>query len=213
MREEHIKNKSDSHHIKEVLLMFPWNKTLPLFYCTLKAFIFCLQQSSLWTDVRDFLIICPINAGCLIGGGCITTRLLAWDSRILVMTQVLTEANLEFSKGLVGSGIWLWKMVKYCKQPGHVNYDSERVRKNCCQYLSCHMAQQLCVPQTRVWFLPSGVSVGKEQTWQPVTEPWLLDAPLINAVYLLRELPIWDLFMWNWETFIVLSPSLASLSS
>lgn len=41
--------------------------SLPLFHCALETFILSLQHSGLRTDMRDFLIICPINAGRLVG--------------------------------------------------------------------------------------------------------------------------------------------------
>lgn len=51
--------------LKQVLLMI--KESLPLLYCTLEEFVLVLQQRSLRTDMRDFLIICPIDAGRLVG--------------------------------------------------------------------------------------------------------------------------------------------------
>ncbi len=191
------RGKYITRHIKEVLLRFPWNETLPLLHCALETLVLALQHGGLWTDMRDFLIICPVNAGRLVGGGRLTSRLLVGDRGRLVMVQ----GRFRFSQSFTCS---FWKRshglnvshkscsdwrkrpglhsVKHRKHPGHVSYNSGGVRKNCCQYLSCHMAQQLSVSQSWVWFLPSGVSAGREQAWQPVTGRWLLDPPWSNAV-------------------------------
>lgn len=59
--------------------LFSWSpkiKALPLFYSTLETFILALQHCSLWADVRDFLIVRPVDAGRTIVGGRFSSRLL-----------------------------------------------------------------------------------------------------------------------------------------
>lgn len=56
---------------------------------------------------------------------------------------------------------WLL-FVKQHRHPEHVSDDSERVKGNCCQCLSCHMAQQVGVSQNWMWLLPSGAGAGRE---------------------------------------------------
>lgn len=93
--------------------MFPWNKTLPLLYCTLETFILSLQESSLWADMRDFLIICPINAGRLGVRGCFTSGLRLGNRGTLVFQSSfwgglqLTCSHLKKVSGVKNTEICL----------------------------------------------------------------------------------------------------------
>ena len=55
--------------------------------------------------MKELLIICPVDAGRLVGGGRVRSRLLVEDSGTLVTLQVLIEAHLELSER--SEGLWL----------------------------------------------------------------------------------------------------------
>lgn len=80
------KNKNPPTHIfawANINGLFSWSheiKALPLFYSTLETFILALQHRSLGTDVRDFLIVRPVDAGRTIVGGRFLSRLLVEET-------------------------------------------------------------------------------------------------------------------------------------
>lgn len=184
-------------HLREVVLRSPWKEPLPLFYRTLETFVFGLQHSSLRTDVRDFLIICSINAGCLGGRLRFMSRLLVRDSG-MVKGGFWFRPPAAFSRALKGStasprlinhapaaGAALWHRKKpsnVVKHHGHVSYDRRGVEENWRQHSSRRLARQPRVSERSPWGSGSTCKQRRSLDWERCVALWRSLASLIAVV-------------------------------
>lgn len=81
-------------------------KALPLFYGTLETCILALQHLRLRTDVRDLLVVRPVDAGRLVGGGCVLSRVLAKTTRRAEIPWKLSRNSWLCGSQFKGVSTW-----------------------------------------------------------------------------------------------------------
>lgn len=101
--------------------------------------------------MRDLLVVRPVDAGRLVGGGSVPSRLLVEKTRRAEI-QRRVERQLHkvlgyISERALGFFFFFWGGVKQHRHREHIDDGGERVEGNGCQRLSRHPAQQVGISQ------------------------------------------------------------------